>query len=71
MREDVRAHYHGAKFDTAAFEAMKAVEVAVRDAAKLPARDKPQNDRAGKACEIRLMSHSPYPFNTASCSRLS
>lgn len=71
IREDVWSHYHGRKFDTAVFEAMKAVEVAVRDAAKLPASGKPQNDRAGKAYEIRVMSHSPYPFNTASCPRLS
>ena len=39
IREDVWALYHRGKFDTAVFEAMKAVEVAVRDAAKLPARD--------------------------------
>ncbi|WP_315745466.1 MULTISPECIES: TIGR02391 family protein [unclassified Bradyrhizobium] len=39
IREDVWALYHRGKYDTAVFEAMKAVEVAVRDAAKLPARD--------------------------------
>jgi len=32
IREDVWALYHRAKYDTAVFEAMKAVEVAVRDA---------------------------------------
>jgi uncharacterized protein (TIGR02391 family) len=32
IREDVWALYHRGKFDTAVFEAMKAVEVAVRDA---------------------------------------
>ncbi|WP_371933170.1 TIGR02391 family protein [Bradyrhizobium sp. CCGUVB23] len=37
IREDVWAHHHGGKFDTAVFEAMNAVEVAVRDASKLPA----------------------------------
>ena len=33
IREDVWSLYHRAKYDTAVFEAMKAVEVAVRDAA--------------------------------------
>lgn len=33
IREDVWSLYHRRKFDTAVFEAMKAVEVAVRDAA--------------------------------------
>jgi uncharacterized protein (TIGR02391 family) len=32
IREDVWALYHRGKFDTAVFEAMKAVEIAVRDA---------------------------------------
>jgi hypothetical protein len=36
IREDVWALYHRGKYDTAAFEAMKAVEVRVREAAKLP-----------------------------------
>ena len=39
IREDVWALYHRAKFDTAVFEAMKAVEVAVRDGSGLSARD--------------------------------
>ena len=37
IREDVWSLYHRGKYDTAVFEAMKAVEVAVRDAAKLDA----------------------------------
>lgn len=37
IREDVWGLYHRAKYDTAVFEAMKAVEVAVREAAGLPA----------------------------------
>lgn len=37
IREDVWALYHRGKYDTAVFEAMKAVEVAVRDAGRLPA----------------------------------
>src|SRR5215203_5413259 len=36
IREDVWALYHRGKYDTAVFEAMKAVEVAVREAAALP-----------------------------------
>lgn len=39
IRDDVWALYHRGKFDTAVFEAMKAVEVAVRDAADLSHRD--------------------------------
>ena len=39
IREDVWALYHRGKYDTAVFEAMKAVEVGVRDAAGLSARD--------------------------------
>ncbi len=39
IREDVWALYHRGKYDTAVFEAMKAVEVAVRDAASLAASD--------------------------------
>jgi uncharacterized protein (TIGR02391 family) len=39
IREDVWALYHRGKYDTAVFEAMKAVEVAVRDAAGLTAHD--------------------------------
>jgi uncharacterized protein (TIGR02391 family) len=39
IREDVWSLYHRGKYDTAVFEAMKAVEVAVREAAKLDARD--------------------------------
>jgi uncharacterized protein (TIGR02391 family) len=39
IREDVWALYHRGKYDTAVFEAMKAVEVAVRDAARLAAAD--------------------------------
>lgn len=37
IREDVWALYHRGKYDTAVLEAMKAVEVAVRDAANLGA----------------------------------
>ncbi len=39
IREDVWALYHREKYDTAVFEATKAVEVAVRTAAGLQARD--------------------------------
>jgi uncharacterized protein (TIGR02391 family) len=39
IREDVWALYHRGKYDTAVFEAMKAVEVSVRDAAGLTAKD--------------------------------
>jgi uncharacterized protein (TIGR02391 family) len=39
ISEDVWALYHRGKYDTAVFEAMKAVEVAVRDAAGLTAAD--------------------------------
>lgn len=39
IREDVWALYHRGKYDTAVFEAMKAVEVAVRDACGFTARD--------------------------------
>jgi uncharacterized protein (TIGR02391 family) len=39
IREDVWALYHRGKYDTAVFEAMKAVEIAVRDAAALKATD--------------------------------
>lgn len=37
IREDVWALYHRGKYDTAVFEAMKAVEVTVRNAAAMPA----------------------------------
>jgi uncharacterized protein (TIGR02391 family) len=37
IREDVWALYHRGKYDTAVFEAMKAVEITVRNAAGLPA----------------------------------
>jgi uncharacterized protein (TIGR02391 family) len=36
IREDVWSNYHRGKYDTAVFEAMKAVEVAVREAAGAP-----------------------------------
>ena len=36
IREDVGALYHRDKYDTAVFEAMKAVEVAVREAIEAP-----------------------------------
>lgn len=39
IREDVWSLYHRGKYDTAVFEAMKAVEVAVREAAGFEARD--------------------------------
>lgn len=39
IREDVWASFHRGKYDTAVFEAMKAVEVRVREAAGLPAKD--------------------------------
>jgi len=39
IREDVWALYHRGKYDTAVFEAMKAVEVAVREASCLAAKD--------------------------------
>jgi uncharacterized protein (TIGR02391 family) len=39
IREDVWSLYHRGKYDTAVFEAMKAVEVGVRDAAGLSVRD--------------------------------
>jgi uncharacterized protein (TIGR02391 family) len=39
IREDVWSLYHRGKYDTAVFEAMKAVEVAVREAAELLPRD--------------------------------
>lgn len=39
IREDVWALYHRGKYDTAVFEAMKAVEVAVREAAAFSAND--------------------------------
>jgi uncharacterized protein (TIGR02391 family) len=39
IREDVWALYHRGKYDTAVFEAMKAVEVAVRTAGELTAAD--------------------------------
>ena len=39
IREDVWALYHRSKYDTAVFEAMKAVEVAVREASGLAAKD--------------------------------
>jgi uncharacterized protein (TIGR02391 family) len=39
IREDVWALYHRGKLDTAVFEAMKAVEVAVRDGSGLPPKD--------------------------------
>jgi uncharacterized protein (TIGR02391 family) len=39
IREDVWSLYHRGKYETAVFEAMKAVEVSVRDAAGLTAKD--------------------------------
>ena len=39
IREDVWSLYHRGKYDTAVFEAMKAVEVAVRDVGKFSASD--------------------------------
>lgn len=39
IREDVWSLYHRGKYDTAVFEAMKAVEVAVRTAAGLEPKD--------------------------------
>jgi Protein of unknown function (Hypoth_ymh) len=39
IREDVWALYHRVKYETAVFEAMKAVEVSVREAAGLSAKD--------------------------------
>jgi uncharacterized protein (TIGR02391 family) len=39
IREDVWSLFHRGKFDSAVFEAMKAVEVAVRESAGLPAKD--------------------------------
>lgn len=39
IREDVWALYHRGKYDTAVFEAMKAVEVGVREAAGLAQAD--------------------------------
>jgi len=39
IREDVWSLYHRGKYDTAVFEAMKAVEVAVRDAGQFGPRD--------------------------------
>ncbi len=39
IREDVWALFHRGKYDTAVFEAMKAVEIAVREAADLSAAD--------------------------------
>ncbi|MCJ2108127.1 TIGR02391 family protein [Methylobacterium sp. E-041] len=39
IREDVWSLFHRGKYDTAVFEAMKAVEIAVREAANLPATD--------------------------------
>jgi uncharacterized protein (TIGR02391 family) len=39
IREDVWSLFHRGKYDTAVFEAMKAVEVAVRQAAGLAAKD--------------------------------
>jgi len=39
IREDVWSLFHRGKYDTAVFEAMKAVEVAVRDASGFGARD--------------------------------
>jgi len=39
IREDVWSLFHRDKFETAVFEAMKAVEVSVREAAKLAASD--------------------------------
>jgi uncharacterized protein (TIGR02391 family) len=39
IRDDVWGLYHRGKYDTAVFEAMKAVEVSVRDASRLAAND--------------------------------
>jgi len=39
IREDVWALYHRGQFDMAVFQAMKAVEVAVREASGLPAKE--------------------------------
>lgn len=39
LRDDVWALFHRGKYDTAVFEAMKAVEVRVREASGLPAKD--------------------------------
>lgn len=39
IQEDVWTLFHREKYDTAVFEAMKAVEVAVRNAADLPGKD--------------------------------
>lgn len=39
IREDVWALYHRGRYETAVFEAMKAVEVAVREASGLPAKE--------------------------------
>jgi Protein of unknown function (Hypoth_ymh) len=40
IREDVWALYHRGKYDTSVFEAMKAVEVAVREAGQFAAADR-------------------------------
>jgi uncharacterized protein (TIGR02391 family) len=39
IQDDVWALYHRGKYDTAVFEAMKAVEISVREAGKLDVRD--------------------------------
>ena len=39
IAEDIWSLFHRGKYDTAVFEAMKGVEVAVRDAAKFPAEE--------------------------------
>jgi uncharacterized protein (TIGR02391 family) len=52
IREDVWSLYHRAKYDTAVFEAMKAVEVAVREAAELTPADIGK-DLMRKAFDVR------------------
>jgi uncharacterized protein (TIGR02391 family) len=64
IREDVWALYHRGKYDTAVLEAMKAVEVAAREAAGLAAAD----------CGTKLMrkafdiKHGPLSDKTAEAS---
>jgi uncharacterized protein (TIGR02391 family) len=61
IREDVWALYHRGKYDTAVFEAMKAVEVAVREAAELSAADIGK-DLMRKAFDVK---HGPLTDTTA------